>query len=147
MNSNHTCVSLRLAGVAVAVASLSAPLVATAQASSAQQLYRDAVAACNSGERTQSRADCMYEARSVLRDAREGRAWTRDGSTGDMSTERAQMDRDGQTGMQNGMQNEMRRDRGQRNNRDGQMQRRSPATGNSPDAQQPNNGSTPQVPR
>ena len=96
-NLHATCVAIRLAGVAVAMASMALPLAAQARSdTNAQQLYRDALSACNGSERTQSRADCMNEARSVLRDAKEGRAWTRDG---DMQTDTQtdmRMDRDTQ---------------------------------------------------
>lgn len=78
----QTRLSIRLASAAVAAASLSLPLLAGAAASDSDQaLNRDAMAACKDGNRTQSRADCLNEARSVQRDAREGRAWTQDSSS------------------------------------------------------------------
>ena len=90
--TTSTSFVIRLASIAAGIAALSAPLAANAHLrnSNAQQLYQEALSACNAGQRTQSRADCMNEARSVLRDAREGRAWTLDG------TSEPQLDRDTQ---------------------------------------------------
>jgi len=54
------------------VAAMAVPIGAIANDASAQQRYHDERADCLSGHRIESRATCLYEARSALRDARHG---------------------------------------------------------------------------
>ena len=76
----NATLSIRHALAALAaVACSSAPLQARAQ--DADPMYRDARAACTAGRLTQSRADCLYEARSVLRDLRRGETFHVDEQT------------------------------------------------------------------
>jgi hypothetical protein len=64
---------VRVVTAVAAVAAIALPLTARTQAdASATQLYQQERADCMAGRTTQSRADCLYEARSVLRDRRAG---------------------------------------------------------------------------
>ena len=64
---------VRIVTAIAAVAAVALPLTARTQAdASATELYEKERADCMAGRTTQSRADCLYEARSVLRDRRAG---------------------------------------------------------------------------
>jgi hypothetical protein len=75
----------RRCAAALAVAALASPLLAnaaTGDAKAARDTYRQDRAACMAGNTNgQSRADCLYEARSVLRDARRGKLQAADTDT------------------------------------------------------------------
>lgn len=63
----------RLIATAAAVAAIALPLTARTQAdASAMQIYQQDRANCLAGKTSESRADCLYEARSALRDRRAG---------------------------------------------------------------------------
>jgi hypothetical protein len=64
---------LRVIAATAAVAAIALPLTARTQAdASATQIYQQERANCLAGKTSQSQADCLYEARSVLRDRRAG---------------------------------------------------------------------------
>ena len=67
MNSHS--IFIRTASTCAAVAALAAPF----SAMSAPRNDSAAAGACNAQTSTQSRADCLYEARSVMRDKRMGK--------------------------------------------------------------------------
>jgi hypothetical protein len=66
--------TFRIVTAAAAAAVIALPLTAQTQeeAASARQVYRQDRADCLAGRTTQSRADCLYEARSALRDRLHG---------------------------------------------------------------------------
>lgn len=80
----------RLISTAAAAATLLIGASALAQredAASARQIFEQDRAACMAGQTQQSRADCLYEARSALRDRLAGGIGTDDaGSTGGSMT-------------------------------------------------------------
>lgn len=61
---------VRVAAAVAAAAAIVLPI--TAQTQSATEIYQQERADCLAGRTHQSRADCLYEARSVLRDRRAG---------------------------------------------------------------------------
>jgi hypothetical protein len=64
---------LRVIATIATVAAVTLPLTARTQAdTSALQAYRQDRADCLAGKTSESQADCLYEARSVLRDRRAG---------------------------------------------------------------------------
>lgn len=64
-------VPVRTLVVAAAMVSGAVPLIAQSQ-DSAMDIYRQDRADCMAGRTQQSRADCLYEARSALRDRQNG---------------------------------------------------------------------------
>ncbi|KQV94904.1 hypothetical protein ASC91_26920 [Pelomonas sp. Root1237] len=90
---------VRTAVAAAAVVAIVLPI--TAQTQSATEIYQQERANCLSGNTIQSRADCLYEARSVLRDRRAGdlepsdanAVATPSGNTGSMDALPARADR------------------------------------------------------
>lgn len=76
MNTRRTTswqTPVRLVAAAAAVAAITLPITARTQVdSSATEIYQQERANCLAGRTNQSRADCLYEARSVLRDRRAG---------------------------------------------------------------------------
>lgn len=61
---------IRAAVAAATVVAIVLPI--TARTQTATEIYRQDRANCLSGQTSQSRADCLYEARSALRDRRAG---------------------------------------------------------------------------
>jgi hypothetical protein len=61
---------VRAAVAAATVVAIVLPI--TAQTQSATEIYRQERADCLAGRTSQSQADCLYEARSALRDRRAG---------------------------------------------------------------------------
>ncbi|WP_457325051.1 hypothetical protein [Roseateles sp. P5_E11] len=90
---------VRTVVAAAAVVAIVLPI--TAQTQSATEIYQQERANCLSGNTIQSRSDCLYEARSVLRDRRAGdlepgdanAVATPSGNTGSMDALPARADR------------------------------------------------------
>lgn len=72
MRQIATSTPVRLAAIAAAAVAITLPTIAQTDGASANELYQQDRAACMAGQTNQSQADCLYEARSALRDRRAG---------------------------------------------------------------------------